>query len=349
MSVITIIVPIYNVEKYLYDCINSILAQRFVNFECILIDDGSTDKCPEMCDEFAKRDKRFIVIHKKNGGVSSARNAGLNIATSKYICFVDSDDIIGKDYLSNLMQGEFDFVISGLSIISKTPSCDKTMYNVPGPFESKEVTNIGSCIINLEKLGLLNGPYQKRYRLSIIRDKNIKFDVDLSFGEDTIFVLVYLQYVFSIKVVNKSDYFYLRNDNSLTRKRHQFLTMMKYVKQMRELRMNLYNRCNVSDVFVKHYFEINYQQFLFLPIYSLYYTQTDKNERIYMLDKLYKDKEIVHRIIIRGNFLKNIGSSILLMLNNIYFSDLFYGFVFSVLRKIKPSLFEQKIYSSNNS
>lgn len=81
---VSIIVPIYNVEKYLKRCIDSILNQTYKNLEIILVDDGSPDKCPEICDEYAKKDDRIIVIHNKNGGVSSARNAGLDIAKGKY-------------------------------------------------------------------------------------------------------------------------------------------------------------------------------------------------------------------------------------------------------------------------
>ena len=81
---VSVIVPIYNVEKYLKRCIDSILNQTYKNLEIILVDDGSPDKCPEICDEYAKKDDRIIVIHNKNGGVSSARNAGLDIAKGKY-------------------------------------------------------------------------------------------------------------------------------------------------------------------------------------------------------------------------------------------------------------------------
>ena len=91
---LSIIVPVYNVEKYIERCIKSILNQSFTNFELILVDDGSPDNCGKICDEYKKKDSRIKVIHKKNGGLSDARNAGLNIATGKYIGFVDSDDII---------------------------------------------------------------------------------------------------------------------------------------------------------------------------------------------------------------------------------------------------------------
>ena len=94
MGKVSIIVPIYNVEKYLSKCIESILSQTYKNIEIILVDDGSPDNSPQICDEYAKKDDRIIVIHKANGGVSSARNAGIDIATGKYIGFVDPDDYI---------------------------------------------------------------------------------------------------------------------------------------------------------------------------------------------------------------------------------------------------------------
>ena len=94
---ISIIVPVYNVEKYLPTCVDSILCQTFTNFELILVDDGSTDRSGIICDEYEKKDTRVKVIHKENGGLSSARNAGLYIAKGKYIGFVDSDDFIDKE------------------------------------------------------------------------------------------------------------------------------------------------------------------------------------------------------------------------------------------------------------
>lgn len=110
MPKISIIVPIYKVEQYLRRCIDSILAQTFTDFELILVDDGSPDNCPEICDEYAKRDNRISALHKINAGLSSARNSALDIAQGDYIAFVDSDDWIAPDayeYLYNLIQ-EYD-------------------------------------------------------------------------------------------------------------------------------------------------------------------------------------------------------------------------------------------------
>ena len=115
---ISIIVPVYNVERYLHCCLDSILAQTFTDFECICIDDGSTDGSGKILDEYAEKDSRFVVIHKDNGGVSSARNAGLDVARGEWLAFVDSDDWVEKGFLfeqfSDGTSGDFDVVVCGL-------------------------------------------------------------------------------------------------------------------------------------------------------------------------------------------------------------------------------------------
>jgi len=102
---ISAIVPIYNVEAYLRECVDSILHQTYSNLEIVLVDDGSPDKCPEICDEYAKKDNRVKVIHQKNGGLAKARNVGLNNATGEYITFIDSDDFVSKRYIEFLYRG----------------------------------------------------------------------------------------------------------------------------------------------------------------------------------------------------------------------------------------------------
>lgn len=103
MEQVSVIVPIYNVEKYLNRCVSSIVQQTYKNLEIILVDDGSPDNCPAMCDTWKEQDSRIKVVHKKNGGLSDARNAGLEVASGDYVAFVDSDDWIEKDYISFLL------------------------------------------------------------------------------------------------------------------------------------------------------------------------------------------------------------------------------------------------------
>ena len=101
-ALISVIIPIYKVEEYLAECIASVVCQTYTNTEIILVDDGSPDNCPQMCDEWACKDSRIKVIHKANGGISDARNAGIDAATGEYIAFVDSDDYIKPDMLKKL-------------------------------------------------------------------------------------------------------------------------------------------------------------------------------------------------------------------------------------------------------
>lgn len=102
-KLVSVIVPVYNVEKYLERCINSIIQQSYNNLEIILIDDGSTDASGKICDEYKEKDDRIIVIHKENGGLSDARNAGIKIFTGEYVTFIDSDDYVSKNMVSNML------------------------------------------------------------------------------------------------------------------------------------------------------------------------------------------------------------------------------------------------------
>lgn len=136
-SLVSIIIPIYNVELYLRDCIESVIKQTYKNLEIILINDGSPDNSGNICEEYAKRDVRIKVVHKNNGGLSDARNVGLNIAHGAYISFIDSDDIIHEDFihilLSNLLQSEASISMCDYAEFSTiTPKIDSIPKN---PFE----------------------------------------------------------------------------------------------------------------------------------------------------------------------------------------------------------------------
>ena len=110
MHLISIIIPVYNSEKYLIECLDSVLLQTYKNFEALLINDGSTDNSGEICDNFAVKDSRFKVFHKKNGGVSSARNFGIKEAKGEWICFVDSDDFVSDLFLANIFNNDLYFI-----------------------------------------------------------------------------------------------------------------------------------------------------------------------------------------------------------------------------------------------
>lgn len=103
MKLISVIIPVYKVEKYIFECVNSIINQTYRNIEIILVDDGSPDECPKICDDYAKKDSRVKVIHKENGGLSSARNAGIEVCNGEYVVFVDSDDYVTVDLIKQFI------------------------------------------------------------------------------------------------------------------------------------------------------------------------------------------------------------------------------------------------------
>lgn len=176
MPEFSIIVPVYKVEKYLSRCIKSILSQEFGNFELILVDDGSPDSCGKICDEFAKNDARISVIHKNNGGVSSARNCGLKQACGKYICFVDSDDIIARNTLQlvqeSINQFNPDMVIFDYSVIDSnaTDIIDSTIGNIEGTVvDKKQAFDLCADFNRTVRMGIWNKIYRKECIPTVIK------------------------------------------------------------------------------------------------------------------------------------------------------------------------------------
>ena len=102
---ISVVVPVYNVEQYIRECVDSIVSQTYCHLEIVLIDDGSLDNCPVICDEYAKKDSRIKVVHQKNGGLAKARNVGIENSSGEYITFIDSDDYIASNYIEILYRG----------------------------------------------------------------------------------------------------------------------------------------------------------------------------------------------------------------------------------------------------
>ena len=199
---ISVIVPVYNVEKCLRRCVDSILAQTFTDFELLLVDDGSTDNSGVICDEYATKVSRVRVFHKPNGGVSSARNFGLDNAQGEWIAFVDSDDWVTKDCLEIMIEGEnTDFTMANYTLIGD---------NNWKPLILDEVNYDGENITDFleNQLPYCSSPWAKLIRRKILVENNIKFNDHFSYGEDTIFIMDVLSHVNSIRVVNKSIYIY---------------------------------------------------------------------------------------------------------------------------------------------
>jgi len=185
---ISVIIPVYNVEMFLPQCVDSVLGQTYKNIELILIDDGSTDTSGEMCDKYMQTDKRVKVIHQKNRGVSAARNAGLDAAQGQWVTFVDSDDWIAPDMCEKLLT-------AALANDAQIAMCGCTIYMLDGSVSSV-ILSAGSALIENEKAleymvkqnkNFVRSVYSKLYHRSIT--SLLRFDKDISHGEDILFVV----------------------------------------------------------------------------------------------------------------------------------------------------------------
>lgn len=228
MKKVSIIVPAYNCIKSLEYCVGSIRQQTYTNFELILVDDDSTDSSGKLCDRFAAEDDRIRVIHKPNGGVSSARNVGIDAATGEHITFCDSDDYLESDYLENLVQAA-----------ESNPDCGHIwccFQTVTGYQKENSSPNYTSAdpilyytlndYMTLHEMWLDAGPCNKLYAAKIIKESGLYFPIDLSLGEDWLFNLAYIDASANekIAVVTKPLYNYVRgNNDSLDSKYRQDL------------------------------------------------------------------------------------------------------------------------------
>lgn len=203
---ISIIVPVYNAEKTLHKCIDSILGQSYKDWELLLIDDGSTDASAAICDEYVQRDKRVKVFHQLNEGVSSARNVGLDNAVGEWIIFVDSDDYINDLILSNIDLSErVDLYVFGVQFINR----NQVQLFPPDMSISSAEFHILDQYLN--KL-YFTATWAKIYKRDIIINNQIKFNTNLKIGEDTAFVLSYLVFVEQIRFSSKIFYYFYHSE-----------------------------------------------------------------------------------------------------------------------------------------
>lgn len=205
---ISVIVPVYKAEKYLHRCVDSILAQSYTDFELLLIDDGSPDNSGAICDEYAAKDSRVRVFHKENGGVSSARNFGLNNALGKYIVFCDSDDYVSEDWLmcfNNAVSGDLDIAFQGYNYLRSDDIEERSPRTMLGTGNVELQKCISELIIS-NCYGYICVPAFKR---SLIDKLGLRFDEKSAFNEDAQFLSEYLEHATSFSTINQANYYYI--------------------------------------------------------------------------------------------------------------------------------------------
>ena len=250
-DLVSIIIPVYKVQQYLPRCIESVLNQTYKNFELILVDDGSPDNSGAICDEYAKKDSRIKVIHKQNGGVSSARNAGIKIAQGEFINFVDSDDWIPNDSLENLInlqkENNVDFVCGTVKIYNANNPTRRI------PFISKYIdfTQMTSTDAEIFLFNVYRSPYLKLFKNSILKKYGVLFDVSVPIGEDSIFVYGYLSKCKTMQTGDCVVYNYIKNDQSATSKAYKDFYM--YMIKDNYTQIEFFNSLHVNDMVKKCY------------------------------------------------------------------------------------------------
>ena len=261
---ISIIVPVYKVEKQLNTCIESILNQNFINYELILVDDGSPDECGEICDEYEKKDKRIKVIHKKNGGLSDARNAGLNIATGKYIGFVDSDDIIHPQMYEKLYnvirKYNFDIVQCKFKKFKKIEDIEKSLNRHNESVE--EYTNKEAIIDMIDNNKINVNTWNKLYKRELF--ENERFPKG-KIHEDEFLTYKLIYKSNKIAYINEELYYYYQNDNGIMNGSN-LLKRLDRIEALEE-RSNFFLKYGDKDLYDKSntalFFALNKLYFIF--------------------------------------------------------------------------------------
>lgn len=226
-KLISVIVPVYNVEKYLKECIDSLINQTYTNIEIILVDDGSTDKSGNICDDYAAIDTRIKVIHKQNEGLGYARNTGLEICTGKYVTFIDSDDIAESDFIEQLMNEvvnkNIDTCIGGFKRVDNEGNIVFQKSYSSEVFYGDDVYNklfarmLGSTpkVRDAIRMSVWNALYS----MDIIRKHRIRFPSERVFiSEDIIWDSEYYRYAQAVSVIGSTSYRYRITPGSLTQK-----------------------------------------------------------------------------------------------------------------------------------
>ena len=285
---ISVIVPVYNVEKYLPKCIDSILAQTFTNFELLLINDGSKDSSGTICDEYAAKDSRIRVFHKENGGVSAARNLGLDNAKGEWIAFVDSDDWVDESYLMDLFQAADEkdmLVVQGLRYYSTINTIARELSFGDSVYKEEEIIKAFSE----KEIHRYGYPFSKLYNKNLLDKNGLRFDIEIHFAEDMLFMFKYLEYVRLVKFTSNVNYNYLRcTEGGSTR----YFSLESEFKLYKESTKSFHKIKGHEDLYFGRNVYSAFTSNLFRAVYTMYRPQNKepKTQRIEFLKRIYQEE-----------------------------------------------------------
>lgn len=244
MALVSVIVPVYNAAKYLQRCFDSIVCQHFTDWECILVDDGSTDGSSIICDEYSRKDSRFTVYHQENSGVSSARNVGIEKSSGEFICFIDADDWINETYLEHLLEyKQFPMVVGGYERFGIANESFILSYK-----EVDVIQDLGS-LWNIDQFSgwVFLYTWGKLFNSSVIKENNIKFNKGMKYSEDNCFVIDYLCCISQFVMIGTTDYMYYLQEFARPKKfKMKFEDYIMHIKKQKDCFDKLEEKCNVS-------------------------------------------------------------------------------------------------------
>lgn len=311
---ISIIVPVYKAENYLSRCVDSLLAQTFQDFEILLVDDGSPDRSGKICDEYAKKDNRVRVFHKENGGVSSARNLGIEQGRGEWIIFCDSDDWVDVNWLEQYCEAlleDVDMVFQGYV----REDNHKQVLHVWKDCLEKAMLNI---IYGLELRNLFGWTWIKIFRADIIKRYAIRFNVNISKNEDTIFTLEYCLHIHKIRVLSVAAYHYRNTPFSLVSKHLPYEEVNLKNEEIFKLRMQLCARFPLDNKYRQWTIEDYKEQSVYalLSLYSNQYKESSEKRKAI----LKKTRLLIKDFVPKGELGKVIVF-MLMLLKNDYCAD----------------------------
>lgn len=307
---ISVIVPIYNAEAYLQPCLDSLRSQSFTDFEVWLIDDGSQDKSGVICDSFAQKDTRFQVIHKSNGGVSSARNKGLEQANGEWICFVDADDTLTVHYLKDLYEatiGEEPSLLVLQGFLTIQANGNRIHREFRNKSYTKDTIKYAFDDVNMNRCGF---PFAKLYNKQIINKYYIRFIQDIHYWEDKMFLWEYLCHINKIKTIEGMNYLYntininsLSNRISSTESEYKcyqtYFTLTRKLLELYQLTDTTMRKINntISENLVRRAIGAMYQQQTRLQ-YSdrINFLKSISQEQVSFLQTYYKECNWFHKV-----------------------------------------------------
>ena len=293
---ISIIVPVYNAEKYIGMLVDSVLAQSFTDFELLLVDDGCTDNTPQILAQYAEKDSRIRVIHKENGGVSSARNCGLDHAQGIFIAFADNDDYMYPDYLQTMVEeiGDLDLLICDYIYGPREniPTCNRKSKKT---WEVAAVSSEG-LTYTIPKIGYKHtNIWNQLFRRSIIENNNLRFQ-NIQ-GEDELFSFTYLSFVRTLKRIDYIGYYWIDTPDSQGSS-HKYIVEMNWISQMESIYEKIEKKYPPGDF--QYILNMRIAHRLAVLCFKGYHSDSYKSfiKRIRVWSDVRKDKWLQQRIVL---------------------------------------------------